>query len=213
MLAFIYNFLLLFAVQKIPAAAGTDSIFTNPPFVATLRADKRAFPKGAIHLEHLDLCAPAHRAVQQTRRFGIGGPLSAGQVPLYFVSDVACAPEQPVQREVDDRADNRKSNKGSRQTVVLCKGRNGGNIQQEHRKRNQELRAFKPGRKVTPKIFNTNHVSFQICKIIGGSEMDKERQEFIDLMKQHPERLPLARQILEQQAQRPESPATQHQTN
>ena len=162
MLAFIYNFLLLFAVQKIPAVAGTDSIFTNPPFVATLRADKRAFPKGAIHLEHLDLCAPAHRAMQQTRRFCIGCSLSAGQIPLYFVSDVTCAPEQPVQREVDDRADNRKSNKGSRQTVVICKSRNSRNIQQEHRKRNQELRALKPGRKVIPKIFHTNHVSFQI---------------------------------------------------
>ena len=42
--------------------------------------------------------------------------------------------------------------------------------------------------------------------------MDKERQEFIDLMKQHPERLPLVRQILEQQARPPESQATQHQT-
>ena len=162
MLAFIYNFLLLFAVQKIPAVAGTDSIFTNPPFVATLRADKRAFPKGAIHLEHLNLRASAHRAVQQTRRFGIGGPLSAGQVPLYFVSDVACAPEQPVQREVDDRTDNRESNKGSGQTVVLYKSRKAWNTKQKHCKRDQKLRALKPGRKVIPKIFHTNHVSFQI---------------------------------------------------
>ena len=42
--------------------------------------------------------------------------------------------------------------------------------------------------------------------------MDKERQEFIDLMKQHPERLPLVRQILEQQAPQHESPETPRQT-
>ena len=212
MLALIYNFWLLPHFQR-QTARDVFLVLTDPPFVAALRADKRAFPQRAIHLEHLNLCASAHRAMQQTRRFRIGCSLSAGQVPLYFVSDVACAPEQPVQREVDDRADNRESNKGWHQTVVLYKSRKAWNIKQKNCKRDQELRALKPGRKVIPKIFHTHHLSFQICKIIGGSEMDRERQEFIDLMKQHPERLPLARQILEQQAQRPESPEKQHQTN